>query len=94
MSTTTSDAMNPAPVGTRRYTVLLTPELEDGGYSVTVTALPGCHTQGDSLQEALANAREAIRLYLEDVIASSESVPEERARPELAQVECKRGASS
>lgn len=86
MSATTPDAMSPAPAGTRRYTVLLTPELEDGGYSVAVPALPGCRTQGNSLQEALANAREAIRLYLEDVTASGEAVPEERVHLELAQV--------
>jgi predicted RNase H-like HicB family nuclease len=74
-------------LGVRRYTVLLTPELEDGGYSVAVPALPGCRTQGDTLQEALANAREAIQLYLEDVIADGEPVPEERAQPQLVQVE-------
>ena len=87
MSATITDTMSAVPAGTRRYTVLLTPELEDGGYSVAVPALPGCRTQGNSLQEALANAREAIRLYLEDVIASGEPVPEERARPQLAQVD-------
>ena len=87
MSATTTQETNGALRGTRRYTVLLTPEVEDGGYSVTVPALPGCHTQGDTLEEALANAREAIRLYLEDVIASGEPIPEERGRPELAEVE-------
>ena len=83
MSATTPEAMTATPAGIRRYTVLLTPEVEDGGYSVAVPTLPGCRTQGDTLEEALANAREAIRLYLDDVIASGEPVPEERARPEL-----------
>jgi predicted RNase H-like HicB family nuclease len=87
MSATTREALTAAPAGVRRYTVLLTPELEDGGYSVAVPALPGCRTQGDTLQEALANAREAIQLYLEDVIADGEPVPEERAQPQLVQVE-------
>jgi antitoxin HicB len=87
MSVRTPDAMTATTVGSRRFTVLLTPELEDGGYSVAVPALPGCHTQGETLDEALANAREAIRLYLDDVTAAGEPIPEERAHPELAEVE-------
>ena len=71
----------------RRYTVMLTPDPVEGGYSVSVPALPGCYTQGDTLDEALENARDAIRLYLEDVVASGEPVPEEDAPPELATVE-------
>jgi predicted RNase H-like HicB family nuclease len=71
----------------RRYTVILTPEREEGGYSVSVPALPGCYTQGETVEEALNNARDAISLYLEDVIASGEPVPEEAAPPELATVE-------
>ena len=42
-----------------RYTVLLEPE-EDGGCVVSVPALPGCISQGDTREEALANIREAI----------------------------------
>jgi predicted RNase H-like HicB family nuclease len=71
----------------RRYTVILTPEREEGGYTVTVPALPGCVTEGEALEEALENARDAIRLYLEDVVASGEPVLEEDAPPELATVE-------
>jgi len=41
-------------------------EEEDGGYSVSVPALPGCYSQGDSFEEARANIAEAIELYLED----------------------------
>lgn len=36
-----------------------------GGYSVSVPALPGCHSQGESVAEALANIREATDLWLE-----------------------------
>ena len=39
----------------RRYTVLLQPDPEEGGYTVTVPALPGCVTEGDTLEEALEN---------------------------------------
>jgi predicted RNase H-like HicB family nuclease len=48
-----------------RYTVLLEPE-DDGGYVVSVPALPGCISQGDTREEALANIREAISVYLDD----------------------------
>ena len=40
-------------------------EDETGGYVAFVPALPGCHTQGDTLGELLDNAKEAIELYLE-----------------------------
>lgn len=39
---------------------------EDGGYSVSVPALPGCFSQGDTFEEAQKNIRAAIRLYLKD----------------------------
>ena len=47
-----------------KFTVVLSPEA-DGGYSVVCPAVPGCVSQGDSLDEALANVREAILLCLE-----------------------------
>lgn len=40
---------------------------EEGGYTVHAPALPGCVSQGDTKEEALANIREAIELYLEPV---------------------------
>ena len=40
-------------------------EDETGGYIVFVPALPGCHTQGDTLEELIENIKEAIELYLE-----------------------------
>ena len=45
-----------------RYTVVLECE-EDGGYIVSVPALPGCVSQGDTRAEALCNIQEAIALY-------------------------------
>jgi predicted RNase H-like HicB family nuclease len=38
---------------------------DEGGYTVYVPSLPGCISEGDTLDEALANIREAIELYLE-----------------------------
>lgn len=52
------------PASGRKFKVLLIEEPE-GGYSVEVPELPGCFTEGDTLQEALANAREAIECYLD-----------------------------
>ena len=63
---------------TRRYSVILEPDPEDGGYTVHVPALPGCHTQGETLEEAIANAREAITGYLEALAADGLPIPRER----------------
>jgi len=40
-------------------------EDESGGYVAFVPALPGCHTQGDTIEELVDNVREAIELYVE-----------------------------
>ncbi len=62
-----------------KYTVVLQRE-DDGGYVVSVPALPGCVSQGDTREEALKNIEEAIELYLEDVKAAGESIPVEDGR--------------
>jgi len=59
-----------------RYTVLLVQE-DDGGFVAKVPALPGCVSQGDTRDEALTNIREAAELYVEDCLASGDSVPVE-----------------
>ena len=46
--------------------VILEPS-DEGGFTATVPALPGCISEGDTREEALANIREAIALYLEPV---------------------------
>lgn len=46
------------------FEIVLQPE-EEGGFSVSVPALPGCHTQGETRDEALAMAKDAIEGYLE-----------------------------
>ena len=38
---------------------------DEGGYTVSVPALPGCISEGDNIDKALANIQEAIELYLE-----------------------------
>ena len=63
----------------RRYTLLLIPDPETGFYTVEVPALPGCVTEGDTLEEAIANAREAIAGWIEDAEKHGEPIPEEPA---------------
>ena len=65
-----------------QYTIILYPDLEEGGYTVTVPVLPGCVTQGETLEEAIAMAKDAIRLYVESLIADGETIPEEREHPQ------------
>lgn len=49
----------------------------EGGYVAVAPALPGCHSQGDTLEEAGDNIQEAIEVYLESLIARGEPIPEE-----------------
>jgi predicted RNase H-like HicB family nuclease len=52
--------------GSVRVRIVLEPS-EEGGYTVYVPSLPGCISEGNSREEALANIKEAIELYLEPV---------------------------
>jgi predicted RNase H-like HicB family nuclease len=49
----------------------------DGGYVAFVPVLPGCHTQGETLEETERNIKEAIALYLESLALHGEAIPEE-----------------
>ena len=71
----------------RRYMIILHPEPEAGGYSVTVPSLPGVFTQGETIEEAIAMAKEAISLHIEGLIAHGEPVPEEDANAQALIVE-------
>jgi predicted RNase H-like HicB family nuclease len=57
---------------TREYQAVFQEETE-GGFSVWVPDLPGCASQGETLEEALGNIKEAIELYLEDSPATSDA---------------------
>jgi antitoxin HicB len=59
------------------YTIVLQKEPE-GGYTVTVPALPGCVTYGNTVEEAKKMAIEAIELYLESLKEHNEDIPEEQ----------------
>ncbi len=57
------------------FKVILEWNEEEGGYTVTVPALPGCITEGETIEEALANAREAITGYLKAMEKLGRPIP-------------------
>jgi predicted RNase H-like HicB family nuclease len=57
------------------FKILLEPD-ETGGYVVTCPSLPGCYSQGDTLDEALENIKEAILLCLEDMQEQDLPIPD------------------
>ncbi len=52
----------------------------EGGYAATVPALPGCVTEGDTLEEARRMAEDAIRLYCESLLCDGKSLPPDVAK--------------
>jgi predicted RNase H-like HicB family nuclease len=54
---------------------------EDGYIVVTCPSLPGCISQGKTEEEALANIKEAIDLWIEDAVSHGEDVPEDYPAP-------------
>jgi predicted RNase H-like HicB family nuclease len=63
-------------MSTYRYTVIFDRE-PDGGYHAFCPALRGCHSEGDTLDDALINIREAVEAYLESIKAHGEPIPQE-----------------
>jgi len=71
----------------RQYTIVLEPEPEEGGYSVSVPALPGCHTQGETIEECIERAREAIAAWIAEAEATGEAIPVEIVRPQAITID-------
>ena len=69
------------------YSVLLQPDPDEGGFTVTVPELPGVVTQGETFEEAMAMARDAIALHIAGLVKDGLDVPIERAAPIVAQVQ-------
>jgi predicted RNase H-like HicB family nuclease len=65
-----------AAMKTYTYTVHLEPA-EEGGYVVTVPTLPGCITQGETYEEALAMAEDCVRGFLEALVKAGQPIPKE-----------------
>jgi predicted RNase H-like HicB family nuclease len=62
--------------------VILLPD-ETGGYVVEVPSLPGCYSQGETIDEALENIKAAIALHIEDMLADGEVIPDDVPAPIL-----------
>lgn len=50
---------------------------KEGGFTVSVPALPGCFTEGNTLEEAQTNAKDAIRTHIESLRMDGEEIPSE-----------------
>jgi len=57
-----------------RFTIVI--EKDQDGFFAFCPELQGCYTQGDTHDEAMANIEEAIRLHVEDRLASGEDIPQ------------------
>jgi predicted RNase H-like HicB family nuclease len=59
---------------TLRYKIQIRPET-DGTYTVIVPSLPGCLTFGNTIEEAIEMAKEAIEVYIESLVARGKKIP-------------------
>lgn len=69
------------------YTAVFEPDKEVGGYSVTIPALPGCVSEGDTFEEALKNIQEAASLYLEVMKDKKEDISTEESGVIIAPIQ-------
>ncbi len=58
-----------------KFRVVLKLDFESGGFVVSCPSLPGCHSQGETREEALGNIREAITAYLENLKKRNQLIP-------------------
>jgi predicted RNase H-like HicB family nuclease len=63
----------------RKYRIVLEPQ-EEGGYTVYAPALPGCVSQGDTVEEAMDNIKEAITVYVESLKDRGINLPQVEER--------------
>jgi predicted RNase H-like HicB family nuclease len=63
--------------------VVLIPDIEMGGFTAIVPSLPGCISEGDTEEEALANIKEAIELYIEVLTEDGKEIPQDSDKPIL-----------
>ncbi|MBI5189185.1 MAG: type II toxin-antitoxin system HicB family antitoxin [Nitrospirae bacterium] len=59
-----------------RFTIVVEP-CEEGGFFAYCPALPGCHVEGETYEETLAEMRHSIDAFLEDYIAEGEPIPDD-----------------
>ena len=68
-----------------RDLVVITEDLEDGGYTASCPVLPGCHSEGATIEEALEGIREAIACYLASL--AIDDLPAPGPAPVITEVE-------
>jgi predicted RNase H-like HicB family nuclease len=66
--------------------VIIYPDLEDGGFVAEVPSLPGCVSQGETREEALANVRDAINVWVHSAQSLNLPVPEDHRTVEICEV--------
>ncbi len=71
----------------RKFKVIIEHDEDEGGYTVTVPALPGCITEGDTVEEALESAREAITGFMEALKIQGKQLPERDSQLLFGEVE-------
>jgi len=70
-----------------RYTVVMIPDEDVGGFTAFVPAIPGCVTQGETVEETLARAQDAASALLADYAETGEDIPTESVRTIVTTVE-------
>ena len=58
-----------------QYPVTLYPDVEQGGYVAEIKDLPGCLTQGETLEETMTNINEARELWIETAYEAGDNIP-------------------
>jgi predicted RNase H-like HicB family nuclease len=61
--------------------VVFIPDNNSQGFTAIVPSLLGCISEGDTFEEAVANIKEAMELYIEDMIEDGEEIPEDVNQP-------------
>ncbi len=56
---------------------------EDGWWIAECPSLPGCHSQGETEQAAIANIKEAMEVWIADAIEHNEPIPEDTLKAQL-----------
>ena len=75
-----------------RYTVVFEPA-EEGGYVVSVPALPGCVSQGETFEEGTAMIKDAIKGYLQVLKEEKQEIPEDESNVVITQISVQNPAS-
>jgi len=70
-----------------QYTAVFEPDEKEGGFTVTIPALPGCISEGDTFEEAVANIKEAASLYIEVMRKKRFEIPLESGGAVIAPIE-------